>query len=80
LCAILEVPVSFFFEGAPPALGLSDAPELDDETAALNRRFLTTSDGVALALAFSRIRSANMRRAIVALVEQIVAEPEGTMH
>jgi hypothetical protein len=37
--------------------------------------FVATSDGLALALAFHRIRDAKVRRAIVALVEQIVAEP-----
>jgi hypothetical protein len=37
--------------------------------------FLATSDGVALALAFGRIRDAKVRRAIVAVVEQIVVEP-----
>jgi transcriptional regulator with XRE-family HTH domain len=71
LCAVLKVPVPFFFEGLP------DAPETDGETAALDS-FFATSDGVALAAAFGRIRNANVRRAIVALVEQIVAEPEGS--
>jgi transcriptional regulator with XRE-family HTH domain len=74
LCAILQVPVSFFFEGAPqepklPMLGSDDqAPSYVDD-------FLATSDGVALALAFGRIRDPKVRRAIVALVEQIVIEP-----
>jgi transcriptional regulator with XRE-family HTH domain len=39
LCAILQVPVSFFFDGLP------DVPETDGESAALNG-FLATSDGV----------------------------------
>ena len=77
LCTILKVPVSFFFEGAPPAHGLPDAPETetDGEAAALNR-VLATSDGVTLAVAFGRIGNVDVRRAIVALVEQIAAEPE----
>jgi transcriptional regulator with XRE-family HTH domain len=75
LCTILQAPVSFFFEGAPPADGLPvPETEADRETAALNG-FLATSDGVALAVAFGRIRNAKVRRAIVALVVQIVAEP-----
>jgi transcriptional regulator with XRE-family HTH domain len=74
LCAILQVPVSFFFEGAPqepklPRLGS------DEQSPSYVNDFLATSDGVALALAFGRIRDAKVRRAIVALVEQIVAEP-----
>jgi transcriptional regulator with XRE-family HTH domain len=74
LCAILQVPVSFFFEGAPqepklPALGS------DEQSPSYVNEFLATSDGVALALAFGRIRDPKVRRAIVALVEQIVVEP-----
>ena len=74
LCAILQVPVSFFFEGAPqepklPTLGS------DEQSPSYVNDFLATSDGVALALAFGRIRDAKVRRAIVALVEQIVVEP-----
>jgi transcriptional regulator with XRE-family HTH domain len=74
LCAILLVPVSFFFEGAPqeptpPVFGS------DEQSPSYVNEFLATSDGVALALAFGRIRDPKVRRAIVALVEQIVVEP-----
>jgi transcriptional regulator with XRE-family HTH domain len=74
LCAILQVPVSFFFEGAPqepklPVLGS------DEQSPSYVNEFLATSDGVALALAFGRIRDPKVRRAIVALVEQIVVHP-----
>jgi transcriptional regulator with XRE-family HTH domain len=74
LCTILQVPVSFFFEGAPqepmqPILASEEqSPSYFDD-------FLATSDGVALALAFGRIREPKVRRAIVALVEQIIIEP-----
>jgi transcriptional regulator with XRE-family HTH domain len=74
LSAILQVPVSFFFEGVPeelklPALGSNEqSPSYVDE-------FLATPDGVALAMAFGRIRKPRVRRAIVALVERIVVEP-----
>jgi transcriptional regulator with XRE-family HTH domain len=76
LCSILHVPMSFFFEGAPRANGAPEPLEIatDREAAALVG-FMATSDGVALALAFSRIRDATVRRAIVALVEQIVTDP-----
>jgi hypothetical protein len=42
--------------------------------------FLATSDGLALVTAYTRIREPKVRRAVVALVEQIVAEVEGTTH
>jgi transcriptional regulator with XRE-family HTH domain len=80
LCAILSVPVSFFFDGAPRGGELPDPPEVetDGEAAALDA-FLATSDGLALAKAFARIRP-KVRRAIVALVEQIAAEPDSRVH
>jgi hypothetical protein len=37
--------------------------------------FLSTSDGVALIRAYTRIEHPKIRRAIVALVEQIVVKP-----
>jgi transcriptional regulator with XRE-family HTH domain len=67
---ILQVPVSFFFEGAPHssghAGGVSEAP-----SPAYVTDFLATSDGLSLAKAFMRIKSSKLRRRIVDLVEQI---------
>jgi transcriptional regulator with XRE-family HTH domain len=69
---ILQVPVSFFFEGAPDgggASGFSDAP-----SPTYVSDFLATSDGLALTRAFMRIEDAKLRRKIVDLVEQIAGE------
>ncbi len=69
---ILQVPVSFFFEGAPSAQiairadGLGEAP-----SPAYVSDFLATSDGLALTKAFMRIQDSKLRRRIVDLVEQI---------
>ena len=68
---ILQVPVSFFFEGAPqtagqPTAGFSEAP-----SPAYVSDFLATSDGLALTKAFMGIKDAKLRRRIVDLVEQI---------
>jgi transcriptional regulator with XRE-family HTH domain len=66
---ILQVPVSFFFEGAPHsghAGGMSEAP-----SPAYVADFLATSDGLSLTKAFMRIKSSKLRRRIVDLVEQI---------
>jgi transcriptional regulator with XRE-family HTH domain len=69
---ILQVSVSFFFEGAPTvgigirAEGMSEAP-----SPAYVSDFLATSDGLALTKAFMRISDAKLRRRIVDLVEQI---------
>ena len=69
---ILQVPVAFFFEGAPnmpPTTrtdGLQEAP-----SPAYVSDFLATSDGLALTKAFMRIDDSKLRRRIVDLVEQI---------
>jgi len=69
---ILQVPVSFFFEGAPGAQtsgrgeGMGEAP-----SPAYVSDFLATSDGLALTKAFMRISDSKLRRRIVDLVEQI---------
>jgi transcriptional regulator with XRE-family HTH domain len=60
---ILQVPVPFFFEGAPGgAAGLNESPSYVNE-------FLATSDGLVLAKAFTRIGDPKLRRLIVRLVE-----------
>ena len=69
---ILQVPVSFFFEGAPTNAG---APRTDGMAEAPSPAyvsdFLATSDGLALTKAFMRISDSKLRRRIVDLVEQI---------
>ena len=73
---ILQVPVAFFFEGAPDvpsgnmtANGASEAP-----SPTYVSDFLATSDGLALTKAFMRIEDAKLRRRIVDLVQQIAGE------
>jgi transcriptional regulator with XRE-family HTH domain len=71
---ILQVPVSFFFEGGPNAQsgrgdGTGDAP-----SPAYVSDFLATSDGLALTKAFMRIEDSKLRRRIVDLVEQIAGQ------
>lgn len=72
---ILQVPVSFFFEGAPQAPEqageLSEAP-----SPAYVADFLATSDGLALTKAFMRITDSKLRRRIVDLVEQISGDAD----
>jgi transcriptional regulator with XRE-family HTH domain len=69
---ILQVQVSFFFEGAPTVTigprpeGVGEAP-----SPAYVSDFLATSDGLALTKAFMRIADSKLRRRIVDLVEQI---------
>ena len=66
---ILQVPVSFLFEGSPSgADGFGD-----DASPAYDADFLATSEGLALTRAFTRITDGKLRRSIVELVEQIAA-------
>ncbi len=67
---ILQVPVSFFFEGAPD-ISVTSHKEGDAPSPAYVADFLATSDGLALTKAFMRIKDAKLRRSIVDLVQQI---------
>src|SRR5215472_8934846 len=72
---ILQVPVAFFFQGAPNASAphgsngsaLSMAP-IDD--------FVSDSDGLRLIGAFMRIDNAALRRRIVMLVQEIAGDDD----
>lgn len=64
---IMQVPVAFFFEGAPGQQkvdGIAPSPAYVSD-------FLATSDGLALTKAFTQIKDAKLRRRIVNLVEEI---------
>src|SRR6202050_1062699 len=69
---ILQVPVSFFFDGAPHVPGTGRSEGMGEAPSpAYVSDFLATSDGLALTKAFMRISDAKLRRRIVDLVEQI---------
>ena len=70
LSHILQVPVSFFFEGAPPPPGRETGFE-DAPSPAYVTDFLATSDGLTLVKAFMRIPNSKLRRRIVELVEEM---------
>jgi transcriptional regulator with XRE-family HTH domain len=64
---ILEVPVAFFFEGAPG--GWEGAA--GDRTTNAFLDFLGTRDGQALIMSFAKIQDVTLRRSIVDLVERV---------
>jgi len=70
---LLQVPVPFFFEGAPQLpgqpIGIGPAP-----SPAYVFNFLATTDGLALTKAFMQIKETSMRRRIVHLVEEIAGD------
>jgi len=72
---ILQVPVEFFFEGAPNALaphgsngGALSTAQIDD--------FVSGSEGLRLIRAFMRIDNAAVRRRIVMLVQEIAGDDD----
>jgi transcriptional regulator with XRE-family HTH domain len=73
LSHILQIPVPFFFEGAPhlpgQPEGIGDAP-----SPAYVFDFLATADGLALTKAFMQIKEPSLRRRIVELVEEIAGD------
>jgi len=72
---ILQVPVSFFFEGAPSVPGHHAPPGMaESPSPAYVSEFLSTTDGLALTKAFMRIKNAKLRRRVVDLVEEICGE------
>ena len=66
---ILQVPVSFLFEGGPS--GTVPTGFIEGTSPAYVSDFLATTEGLALTRAFTRITDAKLRRSIVELVEQI---------
>ena len=73
MCHILQVPVPYFFEGAPQITGHSGKSAKAASPAYVSD-FLATSDGVKLVRAFTEIGDAKLRRSVVRLVEGIVGE------
>jgi transcriptional regulator with XRE-family HTH domain len=64
---ILEVPVAFFFEGAPG--GWEGAA--GDRTTNVFLDFLGARDGQALVMSFAKIQDVTLRRSIVDLVQRL---------
>jgi len=74
LSHILDVPVSFFFEGAPKPAGLPSRRSRDAPSPHYLTDFLATANGQALVKAFMRIKRAAVRRNIVRFLEAIADE------
>ena len=68
---ILQVPVAFFFEGAPTLAGQSTDGMREAPSPAYVSDFLATSEGLALTKAFMRIKEPKLRRRVVDLVKEI---------
>jgi transcriptional regulator with XRE-family HTH domain len=70
---ILQVPVAFFFEGAPNLYGSTDRMK-EAPSPSYVSDFLATAEGLLLTKAFMRINEPKLRRRIVDLVAEIAGE------
>jgi transcriptional regulator with XRE-family HTH domain len=75
LSEILQVPVAFFFEGAPNALAPHDSNESGLSMAEIDD-FVSHQDGLRLIGAFMRIDNAALRRSIAKLVQEIAGDDD----
>lgn len=71
ISAILEVPISFFFDGAPQAPSSNRKKAAGAPSPDFVKGFLESADGHALIKAFIRIKEPAVRRSIVNMVETI---------
>jgi transcriptional regulator with XRE-family HTH domain len=69
LSKIFDVPITFFYEGAPDIGGRADGMREPVSTGYVYD-FLNTREGAALGHAFSQIKSGKARRAILDLAEE----------
>ena len=70
LSNILQVPIAYFFEDGP---GQQKAKGIAPSSAFVTD-FIASSEGLALAKAFTQIKNANVRHHIVKLVSEIAGE------
>jgi transcriptional regulator with XRE-family HTH domain len=72
LARILQVPVTFFFEGGPASN--TPARQQPAPSPTYVSAFLATADGLALARAFTTIKDAKLKRKIVWLVSEMAGD------
>lgn len=74
MAQVMDVPVQYFFEG----LGMENADMsfAEDEQMPIVYDFIKSSDGVALAMAVSKIKSRAVRRRILELARSLSEEAE----
>jgi len=70
---VLQVPISFFFEGAPTLPGVKVANGAAPSPSYVSD-FLATSDGLTLTKAYMQIKEPELRRRIVNLVKEIAGD------
>jgi transcriptional regulator with XRE-family HTH domain len=70
---ILQIPLSFFFEGAPHIAGPVHQGAKESSPAYISD-FLANPDGLKLVKAFTQIGDAQLRRSLVHLIEELAGD------
>ncbi len=73
---ILQVPPSFFFEGAPSGQIIESSGFADETTSSYVVDFLSTVEGLQLNKAFARIKNPKVRKRIVDLIIAVAGDEE----
>jgi transcriptional regulator with XRE-family HTH domain len=74
IAGILQVPIAYFFEGAPTSARHSGrSKELMPDYVS---EFLTTSDGITFTKAFMQIKQPKLRRLLVHLAQELAGNPD----
>jgi len=73
---VLQVPVSYFFDGLPSPGGAQGQSAPIEEVEAAIREFLATAEGLELARRFPRIPKGRLRKQVLELVRALTEEPE----
>jgi transcriptional regulator with XRE-family HTH domain len=68
---VLDVPIAYFFEDQPTTSKAVKGTDQDLQAARGFSDFMATKDGLALVNAFQRIKSRDLRRSVVYLVEHL---------
>jgi transcriptional regulator with XRE-family HTH domain len=71
----LNVPPSFFFEGAPSVGGAGDGGFAEESSSQYVVEFLSTAEGLHLNRAFARIKDPKVRKRVIDLITTL-AEPD----
>jgi transcriptional regulator with XRE-family HTH domain len=73
IAGILQVPIVYFFEGAPTSTRHSERSKevMPDYVS----EFLTTSDGITFTKAFMQIKQPKLRRLLVHLAQELAGNP-----
>lgn len=73
---VLQVPVSFFFDGAPGHAGNEGSGGFEEHSSSYMVEFLSSPEGLQLNKSFAKIQDAKVRRRIADLVRTLAGDAD----